>query len=235
MNITADGTVIENTTVNGCIRLAADRVTIRNVTINCHDSYPIKDDGNAGTRVERVTIDCHDNTSKGIYFDRASSFTVDRIHITRCDDQFFIDGGLGNSSITNSVFHNQAPASDAHTDGMQVGTFETTTGSLTVDGNWWEYNRTGCCENGVLFLSGQSALTVTMRHNFFDEDFGTHILRCRPESHCVIEANTLDGYPDGLFVYADRDGGVARCNRFVDGSLIPNSLYAGITVDNGSC
>ena len=234
-NLNSNGEVLENVTLNGCITINANNVTIRNVRINCGSTYPIKDNRNTGTTVENVTIDCQMQTEKGMYFDRADDFTVDSVHITGCDDQFFIDGGLGSSSIKNSVFHNQAPATDAHTDGMQVGTFEHTTGTLTVDGNWWEYNRQGCCDNGVLFLSGQSALTVRVINNYLDKDFGTHILRGQPASTCIVENNTLSGPPASTFFYAASNGGTVRCNRFSNGQLIPNNFFSGITVDNSSC
>ncbi|MEZ5165886.1 MAG: hypothetical protein R2695_05100 [Acidimicrobiales bacterium] len=235
LTLSTAGQTIADTTVNGCIDINADRVTLRNVKINCADGYPIHDLGRNNTRVERVTIDCMNNPSKGMYFQNASNFTVDRVHITRCDDQFFIDGGLGNSTIANSVFHNQAPASGAHTDGMQIGTFLTTTGTLNVTGNWWEYNRSGCCANGVLFLSGEAALTVNMSSNYFDADFGTHILRCRPQSTCNIARNTLSGAPYGAFIYADAPSGTSKCNRYSNGAFIPTNLQYGISVDNSNC
>jgi len=235
MTISTAGTTIENTTINGCITINANNVTITNTAINCNNTYPIKDNHNSGTTVRNVTIDCQGNGSKGIYFDEASNFTVDRIEITNCDDQLFIDGGLGNSRITNSVFHNQVPAQTAHTDGMHVGEFEHTTGTLTVNNNWWEYNRDGCCENAVLFMSSHSALTANLDSNYLDGDFGTHIIRCQAAGACNITNNTVNGTPDGMFIYGRGAGGTASCNRYMNGTLVPDNLMSDININNSSC
>ncbi|MEZ5165885.1 MAG: S-layer homology domain-containing protein [Acidimicrobiales bacterium] len=234
--ITANGTVLQNKVVNGCLTIRGDNVTIRNVVVNCSGNYPIKVDGANGTRIEYSTLDCLNNNTKGILFQDATNFAVDRIHITRCDDQFFIDGGLGNSSIRNSVFHNQGPAGAAHTDGMQVGTFRTTTGSLTVTQNWWEYNRSGCCANAVLFNSGQAALTVVLRDNLIDADFGVHLIRCHASSRCIVDRNTISGTIDGYLVHDTSSAtGIATCNRYVSGALVPNRYFDGIPVVNSGC
>ena len=235
--INTPGTVLENVVVDGCLTVNADNVTIRNVVVNCGNTYPIKANYVDGLKVEFTRLDCRGNTSKGIYFEGSTNFRVDRIHITDCDDQFFIDGGLGYSTITNSVFHNQAPSSSAHTDGMQIGTFEYTDGTLVVEGNWWEYNRDGCCDNAVLFTSGQSHLTIEMRGNLLDADFGTYIVRCRTSVHCIIENNTVRGTPYGLFIHThgETGGGVARCNRYTDGTLVPTRYIHGVVIDNSSC
>jgi len=228
-------TVLENVVVDGCVTINADNVTIRNVAINCNGFHGIQDNASNGTTIENVTIDCLNNPAKGIHFFQASNFTVDSTEITRCDDQFFIDGGLGNSAITNSVFHNQMTATKAHTDGMQIGEFEITTGTLTVSGNWWEYNRTGCCANAVLFATKHSALTINLHHNYIDGDFGAHTLRCVPNATCNIDYNTLNGQPGGRFFQSTQNNGTAHCNRYTTGQLIPNNLYTGITINNTNC
>ncbi len=232
------GTVLEDATINGCIAVNADNVTLRNVTVNCStNGYPIKTNTTSGFKIERSKIDCGGTTDKGMFFESSKDFSVDGVEITGCDDSFFIDGGLGNSVIKNSVFHSQAPASEAHTDGMQVGTFEVTTGTLTVTGNWWEYNRTGCCDNGVLFLSGQSKLTVILDTNYFDHDFGTYIIRCHTQASCEVRNNVLGGKPEGLFIYANGSKtSMASCNTLKDGSPIPTAWYDSlIQVNDAAC
>jgi hypothetical protein len=237
-SIDVPGSTLEDVTVNGCLTVNADNVTIRNVTINCSSrGYPIKTNSTSGFVIERSKIDCDGTANKGMYFAFSSDFTVDGVEITGCDDQFFIDGGLGDSTIQNSVFHNQAPADEAHTDGMQVGEFETTSGRLTVSGNWWEYNRDGCCENAVLFATSYAELTINIHSNYLDGDFGTHVIRCNGTSTCQVDSNTLGGEPEGLFVYA---GGsttsFARCNVLPDGTNVPEGWYDDlVAVDDTGC
>jgi len=233
--LSVDGMVLADRVVDGCLVVDAQNVTVRNVVVRCDGFHGVSVGAVDGFRIENSTVDCLGRPAKGIYFHGASGFVVDRVEITGCDDQFFIDGGLGVSSITNSVFHNQSPGAGAHTDGMQIGEFEVTTGNLTVAYNWWEYNRAGCCANAVLFATKKSALTVDVRGNFLDGDFGTHVLRCVAASVCNIEGNTLGGVPSGRFFHSTGNSGVARCNRYRDGQLIPDQLYWGITIDNTNC
>lgn len=233
--VSVAGEVLENRLVEGCLVVDADNVTVRNVVVRCGGFRAVTVNAVSGASIENVTVDCLGGPAKGVYLQGAVNFSIDRVEITGCDDQFFIDGGVGVSSITNSVFHNQSPGVGSHTDGMQIGEFETTTGTLTVASNWWQYDRQGCCANAVLFATNRSALTVNVRRNYLDGDFGVHVLRCVPGSVCNIEYNTLNGNPTGLFFQSTGNAGTARCNRYVTGEMIPDRLYGGITVDNTGC
>ena len=231
-----NGKVVENLIINGCMTVNADNVTFRNVIINCDNTYPVKVNDANNFRIEYSRIDCEGNGGKGIFLEGATNFTIDRIEVTNCDDQLFIDGGLGNSKITRSVFHNQVPSSAAHTDGIQLGEFDFTSGTLTIDRNWWQYNRNGCCENAVLFAASNSFITAVVTNNFLDGDFGTHIIRCYRETSCRVEKNFVSFEPDGFLVHdISPKSGTAGCNFYTNGTLVPNRLYDGITIDHSDC
>ncbi len=228
IDIVTDRELVENVTINGCVVIDADDVTLRNVAVNCGETYPIKVNEVSGTRIENVTVDClaDSRARKGIFFEFSENFGVDRIEVRQCDDQFFVDGGVGESWITNSVFHHQIAGETAHTDGVQIGEFETTTGRLHIEGNWWQYDREGCCDNAIVFASSHAELDIEVRGNYLDGDFGTHLLRCHGTSRCLVFGNEIDGTPEGLLIEADGDTiHEAGCNTYVGGGEIEPAFY----------
>ncbi len=236
--MSTDRELLEDIHLKGCVQIEADDVVIRNVHIECGSTYPIKVNGASGTRVESSTIDCLEDprARKGIFFEFASDFGVDRTEIRGCDDQLFVDGGVGRSFVTRSVFHHLIEAEAAHTDGIQIGEFETTTGQLIVAGNWWEYDREGCCDNAVVFTSSASDLGVEVRYNYLDGRFGSHLIRCTRATTCIVENNVVSTSPAGTVLLGDPTvTAIARCNRFLDGSAIPLSLYIDATVIDDDC
>jgi len=233
--VAVEGEVFQDRVVDGCLVVDAANVTVRNVVVRCGGFRGVTVNAVSGVRLENVTVDCVGGAGKGVYLGGATNFSVDRVEITGCDDQFFIDGGVGVSSITNSVFHNQSSGVGAHTDGVQVGEFVVSSGRLDIGFNWWEYNTDGCCATAALFATNRSVLTIDVHDNYFDAGFGVHVLRCVPGSVCNVENNTLSGVPEGRFFQSVGNRGVARCNRFADGVLIPDRLYEGIKIDNTNC
>ncbi|RMH70369.1 MAG: hypothetical protein D6683_15395, partial [Actinomyces sp.] len=212
LTIDVPGTTVHNTLIEGCVTVTARGVTLDGVEVRCDSWYPIHVIGVGGFTLIRSRIDCGGRPEKALYAEDAGDLRVEASEIVACDDGLYIDGGNGTRILRHSVIHHQAPTADAHTDGIQLGVFEPTSGELVVEGNWFAHDGGRCCANAVVFLSSTAAVDATIRANHLDADFGLHLIRCNRASRCVVEDNAVDGRPGSTVVHAPGAAGHARCN-----------------------
>lgn len=112
--INADGTVIENFTFNGILRINANNVTIRNCVMSGEGTYGIHIyDGTTGTVIEDCIIE--NMKSAGIL---GSNFTASRLEIRNSGADAI--KASNNYTIEDSWFHSLGYLESAHADGIQM-------------------------------------------------------------------------------------------------------------------
>lgn len=125
IDVTSDGAVIENLDIDGCIKVEANNVTIRNVRITCSNFYGINIvSGYTGTLIEDVEIS--GMRSSGVL---GSDFILRRANIH--DSGSDAVKPYRNVLIESSWFHRLGYIEDSHSDGVQMVTGE----NVTMRGN----------------------------------------------------------------------------------------------------
>ena len=112
--VKVDGDIIENLDIDGCIKIQANNVTVRNVRIDCSSFYGINiASGNTGTLIEDVEI--FGMTSSGVL---GSNFVLRRANIHDSGADATKPGS--NVVIENSWFHRLGTIPTSHSDGVQM-------------------------------------------------------------------------------------------------------------------
>lgn len=125
LKVIEDGTLIENLDINGCIQVAANNVTIKNVRIDCGGLYAVQVVGEAsGLMVENTEM--LGMTSSGVL---GSNFTLRRVNIHDSGGDAVKPGS--NVLIEQSWFHRLGTKVGSHSDGVQM----TSGGNVIVRGN----------------------------------------------------------------------------------------------------
>ncbi len=223
IEIVAPETVIDGVRVEGCLRVRADDVVIRNSVIECPGPFPIDVRGVTGFVIERSRVTCTVDAWQAIFI-LSAQFTVSGNEVRNCDDPLYVDGSVGESAVIGNLMWKGQLGVDSHFDGIQIGSTDPATGSLLVEGNRFVADGEGCCYNAAVFVSAGS-IEVTMRDNVIDGAFGTYLIRCYEDSRCVVEGNVVDEIIDAFVLVASTEPLVARCNVVADGSPIPETAY----------
>jgi len=112
--INVDGTVLENFTFEGILRINANNVTIRNCVMSGAGTYGIQIyDGTTGTVIEDCIIE--NMLSAGIL---GSNFTASRLEIRNSGADAI--KAFHNFTIEDSWFHSLGYLDGAHADGIQM-------------------------------------------------------------------------------------------------------------------
>jgi hypothetical protein len=207
--ITADDTVIDGKIVDGCLRIQADGVIIRNSRVSCEDDGAIGcfADEACGTTtellIEDTDVDCTGEGSSGIVGQgtaiTADNFIARRVNIQGCENGLSVaQNVLIEDSYIHDLYNDLAvPLPDgAHADGIQFssdhyvgpgyspGALDITIRHNTIYANGWDDAETE-------LTLGTSSIITNRGPTNIDENI-------------LIEKNLLAG--GGVAVYCEQDG-----------------------------
>jgi hypothetical protein len=236
LTITAPAT-IENVIIDGCVRIEADGVVLRNVVIRCDDLYPVRVDGANDVRVEHSRIECTSH-SKIFLIEDARNLVIQYNDASGCEDFFYINGDVDGLDIAYNYMHHLNLSEESHADGFQIGQAANTTGTITIRGNWFSPDSSGG-RNDILFATRQSNTSILLEDNYF-AFWGWFTLRCWGEStsctaiHNVYDTAILEadrGYYNGTSSGTHR----FECNRLQGGDFPPADGVDGTVPINDGC
>jgi hypothetical protein len=244
------GQTYENKIVNGCLKVSANNVVIKNVTVNyvkgsCDNPYAIRLDNSSGVKFTNFRLDCKNDDSGHLIFFNSPSWTYEYSEVTGCDYPFYMITALGNSKFTNSVIHNTATnnatgsAEGSHTEAFRLQ--QLSGGTLTVENSFIAYDRNpGCCQTGLVFSSGASSATVYFNNNFIDQDWERFAYG--NDTHNYTFTNTVVGrrglaqISRGLSTVMYTAGrGTVSCMKWDTGGIVPSNLVNAGSYTNNNC
>jgi hypothetical protein len=124
MAVRTSGTTISGIDLQGCIRIYATNVTIKNSKIHCGGPYGVfsyeGDYSGGGAVIEDTEIDCMNTTATGI---SSYGYKAIRVNVHGCENGFAVDF---NVTIQDSYVHglftiNPNTPQAGHSDGIQMG------------------------------------------------------------------------------------------------------------------
>src|SRR3954451_21653983 len=142
LTIDRGGAVIRGLDINGAVVVNAPNVTIRDSRIRSDDIAGIANNS-TGLVIENVEVDCGNVIGHtGI---TSKSYTAVRVNAHGCDNTFWAERDV---VIRDSYVHglvNYDPATDPHTDGVQVpsGASNITIDHNTINGNYVNHHSFG--------------------------------------------------------------------------------------------
>ena len=227
LTITAP-TTLKDVTIDGCLEIASDDVTLDNVTIDCNGLYPVKATGHKNFTLSHSTISCGSN-SKVFLIDNQQSVTISKNEITGCEDFFYVNGDVDGLLVEYNYMHSLNLTPSSHADGFQIGEAATTTGAIALRGNYIDPDASGG-KNDVLFATNFAENAITVEDNFF-AIWGLRTLRCGGNAQCTVRTNVYaqafenmiqPGFNGKLlFFYGSSPKTHSfECNRLADGSFV---------------
>jgi hypothetical protein len=228
LRITTSG-LIQNVVIQGCLEIAADDVTLRNVSITCGAPYPIKIDGHKNLLVEYSRIE-GTSGDKDFLISNSRNVVIRRNEIVGGEDEFFISGDVDGLTVAYNYMHALVVTVDSHADGFQIGEASATTGTITLRGNYISPDVT-VGRNDVLFATTNAQNTIVFEDNFV-RIFGLKTLRCGGTATCIVRHNVYEqafsilNQPGfiGKLLFIDVQSpkpATFECNRLEDGTLLP--------------
>lgn len=221
-------TTLENVIVEGCLRIVADDVTVRNVIVDCAGLYPIKvEDGSRDFVIEYSRVDCS-STSKAFYFESgAPGAQVRSNEIVGCEDFFFVQGDLDGVVVEDNYMHTLVGDSESHADGFQIGEASLATGAVHIRGNYIDPDNPEVGKTDIIFGTNFSEVDLLIEDNYF-EPWGHYTMRCGGEAtRCMIRNNVYGPAFDNVEQYlllANAQAPPAPsefcCNRYSNGGLV---------------
>jgi hypothetical protein len=231
LRITTSG-VIENVVIQGCLEIAADNVTLRNVSIRCGAPYPV-----LVKNVKKFVIEYSkiQGTSgdKDFYILNSTDVVVRRNDILGGEDFFFVSGPVDGLTVSENYMHALLLSAESHADGFQIGESAATTGTISIRGNYISADPPPGLADGItdiLFATTNAQNTIVMEDNFFGI-FGLKTLRCYGTATCTARRNV---YAQG-FTVLNQPGAIGKllfmevqspkpavfeCNRLQNGALL---------------
>jgi len=216
LTITTAGTVIANRQINGCIRIEAPRVIIRNSRIACNNFSGVYSPTVRATAdralLEDVEIDCLRSNGTGVV---GHSIVVRRADIHDCENGAHADQFM---TIEHSWIHAPFNGNGAHADGVQV--------SIGLRGMVLFHNRIEI-PNGTSTLIADVAIhSMTVDSNFLSG--GSYTLYCSTSfsSFETVTNNVwlaserqpaANDYPYRPFTLCDKSGTTFTGNTWSDG------------------
>lgn len=221
-------TTLENVVVEGCLRIAADDVTVRNVIIECGGLYPLKvEGGSRDFRIEYSRVECS-SSSKAFYFESgAPGAQVARNEIIGCEDFFYIQGDLEGVVVADNYMHTLVGEPTSHADGFQIGEASAATGAMQIRGNYIDPDNPEIGRTDVIFGTNSSQVDLLIEDNYF-EPWGHYTMRCGGEAtRCTIRHNVYGpAFENALqhLLLANSDAPPSPsefcCNRYASGGLV---------------
>jgi hypothetical protein len=124
MAIRISGTTISGIDLQGCIRIYATNVTIKNSRIHCGGPYGVfsyeGDYSGGGALIEDTEVDCMNTQATGI---ASCGFNALRVNVPGCENGFAVDFNVTiQDSYVWGLFTNDPNTAQAgHSDGIQMG------------------------------------------------------------------------------------------------------------------
>ncbi len=224
----ADGSVLENVVVDGCVTVTANNVTIRNVIINCGGYYPIK----ANEPGVQSGLDIHHSQINGLIdtklflLNNITDVMIANNELIGGDDTVFADGELGSFIFTRNYRHDPLGDSSTHLDGFQLGEFEVTTGGFLISYNYFDEIPDGIGVTDLVFATNHSEMHIDIIGNYISEH-GWYTLRAYNEATLTVAGNTIASSVNWVALLNSPGPHHFACNFFTDGSPITAAHIAG--------
>ncbi len=230
-------TVIEHKVINGCLRIDANNVTIRNSIINCGGLYPVHvRNGRSNFIIEYSAINCT-SSSKAFYFSSgAPNAMVAHNEISGCQDFFFINGNLNGLQVKNNYMHSLIGSSLAHADGFQIAEGGNSWGDIHIQGNYFDPDNPSIGKTDIIFATGNSAVDINFEDNYM-EPWGHYTLRCHGDTQCTIRNNVFsqafNGIRQNMLLSNSSKPAIFSCNRYANSELV-EEYYNGQDLVHGA-
>ncbi|MDJ0925785.1 MAG: S-layer homology domain-containing protein [Acidimicrobiia bacterium] len=235
--ITADGTLLENVIVDGCVTVEADDVTIRNVIINCAGYYPIK----ANESELRTGLNIHHSQINGLIdaklflFNNITDVRIADNELIGGDDTVFADGNLDGFVFTRNFRHDPLGDESSHLDGFQLGEFGVTTGEMEISYNYFDEIPDNIGVTDLVFATNFAEVHVDVTGNYIAEH-GWYTLRAYNTATLDVRNNTIEAGVNRVALLNSPGPHHFACNFFTDGSPVTSADVAGGTgVTFGNC
>jgi hypothetical protein len=154
--------------------------------------------------------------------------TIQHNEVIGCEDFFYLLGDIDGMLVKNNYMHSLVGESSSHADGFQLGTNGTTSGHVTLVGNYFDPDAPDVGQTGLVFNSDGSTVQWTIESNFI-EPWGYYTLRCGAGAHCDSINNVYGaGFQDGERI--DLGSVTHTCDRYADGTFV-----TGVDNDTTDC
>jgi hypothetical protein len=227
--LTADGALLENVIVDGCVTIEADNVTIRNVVINCGGYYPIK----ADESVVRTGLNIHHSQINGLRDTKLfkvndiTNLTIADNELVGGDDTVFADGELDGFTFTRNYRHDPLGDSSSHLDGFQLGEFGVTTGDFEISYNYFDEIPDGIGVTDLIFATNFSEMHIDVIGNYISAH-GWYTLRAYNLAELTVINNTIETGVNGVALLNSPGPHRFACNFFTDGTpVLPDDIAGG--------
>ena len=226
--LSSDGAVLENVVVDGCVTVAADNVTIRNVVINCDGYYPIK----ATEETLRTGLVIHHSQIRSTFdtklfvFDNFRDVTIADNELIGGDDTVFADGDLDGFVFTRNYRHDPQGDGSSHLDRFQLGEFDVTMGDFEISYNYFDKIPGGIGVTDLVFATNFSEMHIDIIGNYIGAH-GWYTLRAYNRATFTVENNTIDKDVPWAALLESPGPHYFACNFFSDGSPVTAANVAG--------
>lgn len=240
---TANGCLIEDKLIYGCLRIETPNVTIRNTTIECYRSRDIGNDNSyytaaltitsaaEGTVVENSHITCRPKDSApdtapcdvglilrtGIARHNEIIGAVDGIDPTGSVDAIIDHNHIHGLTVVWEEWRND----HSHADAIQIHTAAAPAQNLQITNNLFEApaTRSQVTEHlQVILITGAS--TVLIESNEIVGRWDSLRFSCLNGAKCEIGYNVFDNALQGSTIIDNKSGVTHQTNRFKDGTPV---------------
>ena len=223
-----DGAILENVIVDGCVTVAANDVTIRNVVINCGGYYPVKANEpgvQSGLSIHHSQINGLIDT-KLFLLNGIRDVTIADNELVGGDDTVFADGDLDGFVFTRNYRRDPLGDSSSHLDGFQLGEFAVTTGDFEISFNYFGEIPDGIGVTDLIFATNHSEMHIDVIGNYISEH-GWYTLRVYNQATLTVVNNTIATSVNWVALFNSDGPHHFACNHFTDGSPITATHIAG--------
>ncbi len=223
-----DGAILENVIVDGCVTIAADNVTVRNVVVNCGGYYSIKardPEATTGLTVQHSQINGLIDT-KLFLLDNITNVTIADNELVGGDDTVFADGNLDGLVFTRNYRHDPLGDASSHLDGFQLGEFKVTTGDIEISFNYFDEIPDGIGVTDLVFATNFSELRIVILGNYISAH-GWYTLRAYNETEFEVIGNTIEAGVNRAALLNSPGPHLFSCNWFTDRTPVTAEHIAG--------
>lgn len=226
--ITTDGALLENVVVDGCVTIAADNITIRNVIVNCGGYYPIK----ANESTVRRGLNIHHSQINGLIatklflLNNITDVTIADNELVGGDDTVFADGELDGFVFTRNYRRDPLGDSSSHLDGFQLGEFGVTTGDFEISYNYFDEIPDGIGVTDLIFATNFSEMHIDVIGNYISAH-GWYTLRAYNLAELTVVNNTIEAGVNWAALLNSPGPHHFACNFFTDGTAVVAANIAG--------